>query len=192
MSATNVSGARKTGYKFGNKAFKKAAAITMSKMGTRELIRAICPQAMHLSGTSVAIAADGIFNVVTLPDANAGSVYGTFRLPEEWVSTSDLTIDVYWKTTQNDNTKQLELVATISAQQSDETIATVDTLTTQQAPSTTANQVKKFTFSASLAANYAAGDLIGIKITRTPSDADDTLAADIKVIAIVARFTGRG
>ena len=189
MTIANSSAARRAGFRLNNKSVADAAAIDMAKIGTRTLRVPLPAQAFVGSGTSVAISADGIFNVFLLPNANTGSLYTAHRLPAEWVSTSNVTLNIYWKSTgiTGDCKFSVELASVIVG----ETLALDDTQTVTTTVETTADKVSKssVTFAAAL---FAAADVLGIRITRDPADAADTLASDVEVVGAELEFTGRG
>lgn len=189
MSITNSSSARRAGFKVNNAAIKDAAAIAMSKMGVRTLYVPLTPQCFYLSGTSVAILADGIFPVILFPDANAATIATSIRLPAEWDS-GTITISIYWKTTAIAGNVYLNAQIKSTAAAGTTTPAE-ENLLVATAAATTASQLNKsqITF---LAADFTAGDLMGIVIARDPANVLDTLSADIYFVAAVLEFTGRG
>lgn len=189
MTIANSSAARRAGFKVNDRAIADAAAIDMAKIGTRTLRVALPATIFYGSGTSVAIGEDGIFPVFTLPDANSGVLYTSLRLPAEWVASNNVTIDMYWKS--SDTTGNVKFSVALAAKVAGETTAASDTQTVTTTVNETANKVNKssVTFAGSV---FAAGDVIGIAITRDPADAADTLGADIKFVGADLNFTGRG
>lgn len=189
MSIANSSAARRAGFKINDRSVADSAAISMAKIGTRTLRVGLPATIFHGSGTSVDIDDDGIFPVFVLPDANTGVLYTSFRLPAEWVASNDVTVDIYWKT--SDVTGNVKFSVALAAKIAGETNAASDTQTVTTTVNATASKVNKssVSFAGSL---LAAGDLIGISITRDPADAADTLGSDINFIGADFNFTGRG
>lgn len=188
MSITNSSSARRAGFKINNKSIKELAAITMDKIGCRTLYIALPPQAFTLAGTSVAVTTDGVFNVITLPDANAGNLYTSNRLPAQWAG-GTITLSIYWKTTAI--TGNVKFVCDIAGKAVGGTTALEETQNVITAVASTANQLNKsqVTF---LAADFTALDLIGLKITRDGTDGSDTAGADVSFVGAALEYTGRG
>lgn len=189
MSITNSSAARRAGFKINNKSVSDEAAISMAKIGTRTLRFPLPSCIWVMSGTSVAIGEDGIFPVITLPNANSGNLYTSFRLLAEWVSGNDISINIYWKS--SGVSGNVKFTVALASKTVGETTASSNTQTVTTAAQTTAGKVQKstVTFSNSL---FAAGDIIGINILRDPTDVDDTLTSDISFIGAEAEYTGRG
>lgn len=188
MSITNSSSARRAGFKVNDKAIKEDAAIAMSKIGCRTLYIALPPSAFHLAGTSVAVATDGVFPVITLPDANAGNLYTSVRLPAQYDS-GTMTLSIYWKCTPVAG--NVKFTVDVAGKADNASAALEETLTVTTAAATTAGQINRSQVTMT-ASNFTAGDLIGIKITRDPTDAADTLGANISFISAVIEYTGRG
>ena len=190
MTAANQSSALKTGFKVGNKAIARKAAIAMTKFGTRILELALGPGLFSLSGSSVANAEDGIFEAVTLPDANTGNMRTSFELPAEWDSTpTSPTFEIYWKS--STTTGDAKFTIEIASKTTSEAIAVTQTLTVTTTVDSVANKINKSTVTFT-GSNIAAGDLIGINIKRDPADGSDTLSADVKVLGCIFKFTGVG
>ena len=189
MTISNNSSARKAGFRATNAGIEAAAAITMTKIGTRTLKMAFNPTDFTLSGASVAASADGIFSVVLFPNANTGTMIITSRLAAEWKSGTDLIASVYWKSSGISGNMKLSIQ--LGAKADAESTASSNTQTVTTAAATTANKLVKsqVTFSNSL---LAAGDWLGLSISRDPTDAADTLASDIYIACVVMEFTGRG
>ena len=188
MSITNSSAARRAGFRLNDAAIADDAAIAMTKIGTRTLRIPLPAQAWVGSGSSVAIAADGVFNAFTLPNANTGELFTSVRLPAEWDS-GDITLNIYWKSAgvSGDVKFSVELASVVVG----ETLALDDTQTGTTTVDATANKLNlsSVTFAAAL---LASGDLLGIHITRDPADGSDTLASDVSFVGAEVEFTGRG
>ena len=190
MTAANESSALRTGFKIGNKAIDKNAALAMSKFGTRTLELALGSGLFSLNGSSVANAEDGILEAVTMPDANTGNMRVAFELPAEWDSTpTDVIVEIYWKATVT--TGDAKFTGEMGMKASGEDVAVTETQTVVTTTNTTADKINKslMTFTGS---NFAAGDLIGLNIKRDPADASDTLATDLKILGVIIKFTGIG
>lgn len=188
MTAANQSSALKTGFKVGNKAIAKDAAIAMTKFGTRTLEIPLGPSLFALSGAGVALAEDGIFDGVTLPDANTGNMYVSFELPAEWDSTpTNLTFEIYWKSTATSG--DAKFTVEVGAQTTGEDLAVTETLTVTTTVETTANKINKSSVTIA-GSNLAAGDLISIHIQRDPTDVADDLGANVIVVGTILKFTG--
>lgn len=189
MTITNSSSARRAGFKFNNKAFKKGADIAASKIGTRTLTSVIAPNDFVLSGAGVAMAVDGIFSSITLPDANAANLYATAKIPMEYAG-GFVTLDIYWKTTAVNVANNIKFTVAMASKAGGESTALNDTQSVTQAPAAVSNQLRKasIVFSGIV---FTAGDFVGIHILRDPADAADTLATDAKLIQCVLKFTGR-
>jgi len=188
MSLRDTSGLGRTGFKFENIDFSDDAAIAMTKFGTRTLQLALDPSASYFSGTSVAISVDSNVTVLTLPDANDGLMYFTFKMPAEMVVSGSVTIDIYWKTTAI--TGDVYLESKICSATTGEATTVEDTQTTTSPAPTTSGQIKKSTITHSTSI-MTQNDWIGLLITRYPANAADTLGADIKVLMVVFNYTGR-
>lgn len=189
MSITNSSAARRAGFKLNNKSVHPDAAIDMSKIGCRTLRLGLPAPAWVGIGTSVALAEDGVFPVFLLPDANSGNLYGSFKLPAEWVSGTDLVVNIYWKT--SDISGDVEFSVALASITTGEATTATDTQVVATTVNATANKLNKssVTFAAAL---FAAGDIVGINILRNPADAQDTLGSDINFVYAEVEFTGRG
>lgn len=189
MSISSSSSARRAGFKVNDKTVKDLAAIDMAKIGCRTLYVALPPQAFHFAGTSVAITADNLGNTILLPDANSGDLYTSFRLPAEWVSGGNVVIDIYWKSAAI--TGNVKFTGELASKATGGTTALEETQTVIQAAQTTAGQINKaqLTFAA---ADFTAGDLVGLHLKRDGTDVSDTLGADVEFVGAAAEFTGRG
>lgn len=189
MTITNHSSARRAGFRATNRGIEDSAGIAMTKMGTRTLYIGLNADSFALSGTSVARSADGLFSAILLPDANTGTMRTSFRLPAEWVSGTDLTVSIYWKTSATSNAAKFTV--DLGAKANSETTASSNTQTVTTTTNSTASKLNKsqVTFSNSL---LAAGDWLGLQISRDPADASDTLATDLYIAAIVVELTGQG
>lgn len=187
MTISNNSSARRAGFRANNESVKDSTTITVSKFGTRTLYLGINPDSCYLNGTSVAKSGDGLFTAITLPNANTGYLATVTRLPAEWLSGTDIKVNVYWKT--SGTSGNVKFTIDLGAKENGETSALSNTQTVTTAADSTANKLIKsqVTFSNSL---LTALDWLGIKILRDPSDASDTNAADVLVCAIVIEFTG--
>ena len=189
MTVTNSSSARKAGFRLGNRGIKKAAGIAMSKVGTRTLTIGLPPQHWHPVGAGVVVSADGMFSVMTFPDAVTSNMYETTRLPVEWITTADVVVTIYWKTAVAVGDAKLSL--SIGAKADGESTASSTTGSVTTTTNTTANKLNKSQITIA-AATFAAGDWIGLNISRDPTDAADTLTADLDIVNVVLEFTGRG
>lgn len=189
MTIANNSSARRAGFRATNRGIEEFATITMTKFGTRTLYFPLSPNSFHLNGSGVINSADGIFSVITLPDANIGNMYTSFRLPAEWESGTDIIVSIYWKTSATSGAAKFTVQ--IGAKADGESTASSNTQNITTSASSTANKLNKsqVTFANSL---FSASDWIGLFISRDPADAADTLAADLKIAGIVVEFIGRG
>lgn len=192
MALTNVAAARRLGFKLENEDIADpdtgATAIAMSKIGTRTLYLSFPSGTLNLDGASVANATDGVFVYALLPDANAGDLYFAFAIPVEWES-GDMVVTVYWYTSAV--TGNVKYTLDTASKTTGETTASADTQSVITAVPTVANQVTVSSLTPSNSI-YAAGDIVGMKLRRDPTDAADTAGADVKVLCIVVSFTGRG
>lgn len=188
MSITNSSSARRAGFKVNDEAIEDGAAISMAKFGVRTLYIPLPTTVFTLSGTSVAIAIDGVFNVITMPDANVGNIYTSRRLPAEWDSGA-IVLTIFWKSTAI--TGNAKFSASISSKATGGTTALEVTQTVTTAANTTASKltVSQVSF---VAGTFTAGDLLGLLISRDPTDVADTLGADLSIVGAVLEYTGRG
>lgn len=188
MSISSSSSARRAGFKVNDKAIKDLAAIAMTKIGCRTLYVALPAQAWHLAGTTVQIETDGIFNVINFPEANVGGIYTSFRLPAEWDS-GTVVVSIYWKTTAV--TGNARFAGDLASKAVGGTTALEESQTVVTAVNATAGQINKsqMTF---LAADFTAGDLVGLNVSRDPANIADTMGGDIKIVGVVVEFTGRG
>lgn len=188
MSISNSSSARITGFKINDAAIKDAAAIDMAKIGSRTLYIPLPANAFAFSGTSVAMEADGIFNVINFPNANTANIYTSVRCPKQYVS-GPMVVSILWKSAGVSG--NVKFSAAISCNSTDGPTAAEETLTVTTAVSATAGQVNKSQITTSVT-TFLDGQLIGLNISRDPADAADTLASDVKVIGVYLEYTGRG
>ncbi len=188
MTLRNSSAIGKTGFRFEDKDFADAAAIDTSKLGLRTLAVPLVPYGAALSGTSVAAATSGVFRPVLLPDANNGSLFWSFSLPANYDS-GQPTIDIYWYTTVITGAVHFSL--DIAFKIAGESTALDATVTSTPTVATIANQINKTSVAFS-GLTIAAGDIVGLTITRQPANAGDTAAADINILMAAFRYTGRG
>jgi len=190
MNLRNTSAIGKTGFKFENVDFAKSAAIATSKLGTRTLNIPLPAVDGHISGAGTSFQVDGIHITVTMPDANASTLYFSVALPAESIgSTPQMSIDIYWKTTVI--TGNVEFAVAVATKEVPEAITADATFTDTDAAATVASVVKKTTITFT-GLTHTAADFLGIAITRDGTDAQDTLGADIDVLGAVLNFPGRG
>lgn len=189
MALTSVSAYRLAGYQFTNDDFDNNAEIASSKLGTRTLYKTIPAAACTLNGSGCTRTNSGVFGGVTMPDANDSDISYSLRLPVEWDS-GNITLRILWNTAATSG--DIRLVTTYSAIKSGEaTNATTQTVTSTDTADGTASDLNEITFTLT-GTNFEAGDYIGIKITREPANASDTLGANAIIFALSFEYTGRG
>ncbi len=184
----NNSAIGKTGFKFEDNDFADDAAIAITKLGTRTLKVPLPIADAYLTGTSAVFAVDGVHVAALFPNANSANAYFSFPLPANYDS-GQFTIDIYWKSTGITGNAKLQALVALKAD--GDTTASEGTFTVTDAVPTTAEQIKKSTITVT-GLVYTAGDLVGLNILRDPTDVADTLASDLKIIAVVVNYTGRG
>jgi len=119
----------------------------------------------------------------------------SFPVPDDWVSGTDILVDVYWSP--SDNTAgaidfdldfdSYAVTDTIAAGTFTDVIgaATFETVNLN-------TQLNLYSFTATLPnASIAADEMIDIRLGRTPADAGDTYAADINIHEVRLRYTGK-
>lgn len=179
---------RQNGYKLTDEDISDDAEIEISKLGTRTIRDFLAALEATLVGSGVIGAARGDFAGAVLPNANSGSLYWNWNVPDEWVSGNDITFRIFWGSGSTGGDVKFTMTLRSTAADGD-TASEVSGTVTTTAP--TAGKLKASTITIA-AANFAAGDIVGIKLTRDPADAADTLAADIECYGVDAEFTGRG
>lgn len=190
MTAANESSALRTGFKIGNKAIADNAAIAMTKFGTRTLEIPICGGEWVLSGSGVALAEDGIFEGITMPDANQGDLYSSLHYPAEFdANNTDIDVEIYWKA--NDTGGDAKFTVAIGIGEDDDALAEADSDSVITTVQNVANKINKSVVTLS-AAGLAADHLLGVKITRDPTDGDDDLGSDLVIVGVIIKFTGQG
>lgn len=192
MTIANSSSARRAGFKINDETIGELAALSMAKIGCRTLYVPLPADCWHMAGASVAVAEDGIFPIITLPDANTGNLYTSFELPAEAVlTTGTYVLSIYWKSTAVSGAAKYT-VELASRQDNGNPSTAEETLTVTTTVATTASQINKsqITF---LGADFSsANNLVGIHVSRDPADAADTLGANVSFVCAVLEFTGRG
>lgn len=164
------------------------ANIETAKLGTRTLYRSLPATIFQRSGTGVSLTTSGVFGGVTLPDANAGSLFASFPLPDEYVSGA-ITIRIFWNTTATSGAAKF--FADVKSTSQDGSLTSEETDSVVDTANGTASRINDATIDLD-AADFTAGDIIGLKIYRDPSDGSDTLGADLVVFEVTLEFTGRG
>lgn len=189
MAVTNVSAARRAGFKLTNRGIEKGAGIEGSKLGTRTLFFSQPVGGGELTGAGVVLTDDGIGHNVTFPDANQGIFRFSTRLPTEYVVGADIIVSIYWKTAATSGTIHLDI--DIAAKAGSENTASSNQQVAEPSAVTTANKLIKtqVTFAGAL---FAQSDWIGLQVVREPTDGDDDLGADIQLVGVTMEFTGQG
>ena len=182
---TDICPARKSGYTIGNADVDSAAAIAVTKIGTRTLYLSFPPQSMQNTGT---VSNSGVFPTVCFDDATQRYSRLAFALPAEY-SSGAISVDIYWITAAT--TGDAKFTVDIKSTTTGGTTASENQQTIATTTDATANEINKSTvsFAASL---LASGDIVGIQITRDGTDAADTIGADLYVLLVVVSYTGRG
>lgn len=165
------------------------ADIETSKLGTRTLYRSIPPAAFMLSGSSVAFTNNNVFPAITMPDANAGNIYVSLPMPDEWDEASDITINIIWQTSATAGNAVLN--ASAASRKEDGAMTSEVSGSATTAAQGTANRIQISSI-ALAAANFAKGDIIGLNISRDGTAVGDTIAADLRILAVYIEFTGQG
>lgn len=165
------------------------ADIAISKLATRTLYLSLPASLAAKSGTSVANTIVGLFGGVLMPDANTGILYWSVPLPDEYDS-GTITLRIWWTTAATANNAKFSVaLSSRAAGQDYSTTEETQTVTDAANGSASTLNVATVTF---LAADFTAGDIIGIQLTRNPADAADTLGANLTIHAIDLEYTGRG
>ena len=187
MPLTNISAYRLAGYSFTDNDFDSNAEIEKSKLGTRTLYRTFPATSMVTDATKTS---QGVFSGLLMPDASTKKIYFVFQVPKEYVS-GNITAQYIWSTAAT--TGALRLTVTYEGRVVGESLASA--LSSSASDTDTAKGttllLNQGTFTLN-SANFAANDYVSIIITRDPTDALDTIAADIIFYAISLEFTGRG
>lgn len=165
------------------------ANIAISKLATRTLYYSTPAQSTIKTGAGVVDAFNGAYGGIVMPDANASSLFISLPLPDEWVSGTPITARVWWITSVTAGNALF--AGNLKSATEDGATAVEEVQTVVGAAAGTANLLRGSTMTF-LAADFTAGDIIGLKVDRTPADASDTLAADLTVLAIDIEITGRG
>lgn len=165
------------------------ANIQISKLTTRSLRISFPAPLCQTVGAGVATSFLGVYGGVTLPDANAGNMFLSFALPDEWVSGGIITARIWWKTTAVAG--NMKLTGALRSTTKDGADSAEETLTATDTAAGTTNLINDTTM-AFAAADFATGDFVGFNLSRNPLDAADTLGADVLILAIDFEFTGRG
>lgn len=188
MTISNSSSARRAGFKVNDATILDVAAISMAKIGCRTLYVPLPIAVFHAAGAGYSATTYGLFNVAACADAGATNLYTSFRLPAEWDS-GGCTLTIYWKTTAI--TGNAIFVVDLASKAVGGTTALEETVSITVAAQTTAQKINiaQAVFASS---DFAAGDLIGIKITRDGTAVGDTVAASVEIIGCAFEFTGRG
>jgi hypothetical protein len=189
MAITNVSSARRAGYKITSESVHNSANIASTKLGTRTLTLPMPTPAHSTTGAGTTKSTSGMFVVIPLPNANSGGLFGAFQLPCEWVAATDVKVSIYWYSA--GITGNVKFTVYCAPKVAGESTASADTQTVITAAPTTANMIKKsqVSFSNTL---FAANDWVGYEVYRDPTDGSDTLASDVYILNVVIEFTGRG
>lgn len=188
MALTTGSGARIAGNLIADEDVSEHANIEIKKIGTRTIIRSFTANEFMTSGAGN-VSFEGVFPSRLLLDTQTGSMYKSFMLPDEWVSSSNITFDIYWTAAPIAGAAKFSVL--IQSCPTNTVIATEDTQTVTTTVNGTTGRINKssVTFAASV---FTAGDVVGVQISRDPADANDTLGATLEVLCVVMSFTGRG
>lgn len=180
MSFTAICTSRIAGFKIANADIDDNAAIALSKLGTRT--KKIKLSFDYFDGTT---AFDGVFPEYLFAHAAQKTGYVSFPFPTDYAS-GDVIVNVYWKTA--GSTGNVKITADIKSTPTTGSTASEDTQNDTDASATTITK-STFTFAAAL---FAAGDIVGLAITRDSSDAADTNTDDVEMVAVELEYTARG
>ena len=187
MAYKDVDTACLLGYLITNNCIDAAAAIAISKLGTRT-------KRMHLGlggdYTDATKSTDGVFPTALFHDAGVKSIYRSFPLPKDYDS-GDIKVVIVWKTSATANDAKFQISGRSSPADGSASTAsefTGNVVTTAEA---VANRYTKSEITI-LEANIADGDQIGLRIYRDPADASDDLATDLYVLNTYLEYTARG
>jgi len=143
-----------------------------------------------LSGASVAHSIEGIFDVITLPDANSGTITITTAAPRGEISPGDkVKLHIWWLTTATSGSARF--IANIKP--ATEGISGLGSAVEKAILSDARGSADQFIeaiieFPAAIFTN---NQLIGIKITRDGTNSLDDLGADLRVGAVYLEMQGR-
>lgn len=113
----------------------------------------------------------------------------TFPVPDDWVSGTDIEIEVFWSPADG-TAGNVYYELDYQSWANGETISGATTLTSTEAAPGTALQLDAFTFTIPNTA-LATDDMVNIRLSREPGDAADTYANDINIHLIRINYTGK-
>lgn len=166
------------------------AAIKPIKFAKRSMFIPIPLAYTILTGASVAQAVSGIFNTITLPDANSGTITLTTTAPRGEISPGDrVKLHIWWLTAATSGSARFIINIKPAIKGVSSLSSAIERAVLSDARAS-GNQfieaVVEFP-----AAIFTDNQLIGIKITRDGTNSLDDLGADLKVGALYLEFQGR-
>ena len=166
------------------------AAIKPIKVAKRSLFVSVPLANAVLSGTSVAHSAVGVFDLITLPDANAGTVTVTAMAPRGEVSPGDkVKLHIWWLTAATSGSARFVVDIKPAIEGISGLGSAIEKAVLSDARASGSQFIEAIVeFSAAVFSN---NQLIGIKITRDGTNSLDDLGADLKIGALYLEMQGR-
>ena len=186
MAYKDVDTACLLGYLITNNCIDPAAAIAISKLGTRTK-RMDLGLGDHTDATK---SLDGVFPTALFHDAGVKSIYRSFPLPKDYDS-GDIKVVIVWKTSATANDAKFQISGRSSPADGSASTASEFTGNVVTTAEGVANRYTKSEITI-VAANIASGDQVGLRIYRDPTDASDDLATDLYVLNTYLEYTARG
>jgi len=175
-----------SGRKVGNADVDTNAAIATSKLGTRTMTDSIPIPALE----GLTITYSGVFPEIAFDKASDESAYATWEVPGDWAETGNIVIELY-HTCDTVIVNDVIWAVDVKSTTVDGTTATERQETATTTVNGVAGQITKSTLTFA-AAYFAAGDIVGIKITRDADNASDTADEDVNLVAVRITYTARG
>jgi hypothetical protein len=195
MPLTGITAYRIAGYAIDDEDFDENANLSELSTASRTLRINLPVPSLIPSGAGVSLTSNGVFPGYILPNANTGYLYFSIPLPTEYELLIGATLRILWNSA--GTAGNLKITSDICTSHYFGDTASTETVSATQAATGTANLLSEMTFAFN-ASNFGLhsynpmDEIIGIKIKRDPADGADTLASDVRILAITFEFTGRG
>lgn len=128
------------------------------------------------------------YSVVALPDAASGNVYFSFKIPDDWVALASVKVLLLTQGSSGDFVWNMN--ATQAAEGEDcQTHGDFDLNNIAAVPAS-AYDWFSIQGDATILAEAAAGDYVGVRFWRDGADPSDTLTYDLYVLGLLLTYTG--
>jgi len=191
MAATGTAGQIRCGD--GTNYFGTAADGEVALTGTARVTKSIniSPALMTVGATPATAAIVGIFDVLQFTSVTHDDAHFTWRIPEDWDSSTDFSVYIYWAPTDGNagNVKwQLDWIA-LTAENNEVLTGGVTTPTVTDATQALQDELLLTSAMAIGHASVSAEEVIGCRIHRDPGDAADTYGASASLVLIQIEYT---